>query len=31
MKLCSDLSQLSPLVVSARKARQQERALKGGN
>ncbi|KFY80701.1 hypothetical protein V499_00475 [Pseudogymnoascus sp. VKM F-103] len=29
MKLCSDLNQLSPLVVSARKARQQERAMKG--
>jgi hypothetical protein len=29
MKLCSDLGQLSPLVVSARKARQQERAMKG--
>ncbi|KFX87662.1 hypothetical protein V490_08108 [Pseudogymnoascus sp. VKM F-3557] len=29
MKLCSDLGQLSPLVISARKARQQERAMKG--
>jgi len=29
MKQCSDLSQLSPLVRSARIARQQERAQKG--
>jgi p21-activated kinase 1 len=29
MKLCADLSQLSPLVRSARIARQQERANKG--
>lgn len=29
MKLCADLSQLSPLVRSARIARQQERAQRG--